>query len=512
MTENSTEFNETEDAFATKKGLNVPVKLGPGLVFDGLTTPVEEEGQWGSARNVLTTQVEGSQSVGKVLERGVREQQRVGEEDPELKKLVERREWMSVGIVLEQGVGDTQRRWAVEEASKNAADPVFQYSILPHCSDDQLDSVLTILVKRGLWASVDKVLERGVSDKKLQWAVEWACTNTGDYILRSFILPHCHDDQLDSVLTTLVERGRWQVVGKVLKCGVSDDKRQWAVEEASKKANDGFFRSFILPHCSHAQLGLVLTTLVERGLWECVGKALERGVSDTQRQLAVEEAIKNADDWNLASFILPHCHDDRLDSVLPILVKRGLWQSVGRVLKLGVSDKKQQWAVEEASNNANDSRFTFYILPHCSDNQLDSMLTTLVERSLWKSVGKVLERSGVSDAKRQWAVEEASKKADDRKLEQYILPHCHDDQLDAVLTTLVERGLWDSVGNVLERGVSDEKRQWAVEEASKKANGRDFDCFILPHCSTDQLRSVLSNLKARDLHIYSACPLELKNR
>jgi hypothetical protein len=284
--------------------------------------------------------------------------------------VLERGLWASVDV-LKRGVSGAKRQWAVEESSKKADDWNFKFFILPHCHDDQLDSVLTTLVKRGLWASVGKVLERGVSDEQLQWAVEWACTNPGDFIFRRFILPHCSNDQLEAVLTSLVERGLWKLVGKVMNRGVINKERH---------------RDFVFAKHSHDDQ-------VES--WN---------LSDAKRQWAVEEASKKADDWDLRSFILPHCHDDQLDSVLTTLVKRDLWQSVGKVLERGVSDKQRQWAVEEARKKATGWNCFFYILPHCSEDQLNSVLTSLVERGLWESVGEVLERSSVSDAKQRWAV------------------------------------------------------------------------------------------------------------
>jgi hypothetical protein len=127
-------------------------------------------------------------------------------------------------------------------------------------------------------------------------------------------------------------------------------------------------------------------------------------------------------------------------------------------LEGGVSDAQRQWAVDEASKNLHKKESAYVFAKHCHDDQLDSVLTTLVERGLWKSVDKVLKR-GVTDAKRQWAVEEAIKKANDMEFQSYILPHCSDDQLDSVLTILVKRGVWESVGKVLKRGVSDEQLQ-----------------------------------------------------
>jgi hypothetical protein len=102
---------------------------------------------------------------------------------------------------------------------------------------------------------------------------------------------------------------------------------------------------------------------------------------------------------------------------------------------------ERQWAVQEAMMKANDFHLWSFISPHCSDDQQDSVLTSLVERGRWESVGKVLKRPGVREARRQWALEEASKRAEDLDFQYYILPHCSDDQLDSVLTSLVERKL-----------------------------------------------------------------------
>jgi hypothetical protein len=126
------------------------------------------------------------------------------------------------------------------------------------------------------------------------------------------------------------------------------------------------------------------------------------------------------------------------------------------------------WAVEEASKRAKVWEFIEYILPHCTGAHLESALPHLVRRGLWTSVGLVLER-GVNDTQHTWAVKEASKKAEKRDFIDHTLPHCTEAHLESALPHLFSRRLWKSVGLVLKRGVSDTQHQWAVEEASKTA-------------------------------------------
>jgi Arc/MetJ-type ribon-helix-helix transcriptional regulator len=124
---------------------------------------------------------------------------------------------------------------------------------------------------------------------------------------------------------------------------------------------------------------------VTRGLWRTVGEVLKRGVRDTQRKWAVEEASKRLTESDSADVLAQHCSDDQRDSVLTTLVTRGLWEAVGDVLKRGVSDTQREWAVDEASKTADDDdddHFSYFILKHCSDDQLECVLTTLVTRGI----------------------------------------------------------------------------------------------------------------------------------
>jgi hypothetical protein len=162
---------------------------------------------------------------------------------------------------------------------------------------------------------------------------------------------------------------------------------------------------------------------IEREAWDVAGKLLKVGVSDTRHRQVVKEASKRAGDWDFIKYILPHCTGAHLESALPHLVSRRLWKTVGLVLERVVSDTQHTRAVEEASKTADEWNFIYNILPHCTGAHLESALPHLVSRGLWKSVGLVLER-GVSDTQHTWAVEEVSKTAEDQDFIKHILPHC----------------------------------------------------------------------------------------
>ena len=418
--------------------------------------------------------------------------------DVVLEKLVTRGLWMSVDKLLGDGVSPTQHRWALHEACQKADDAEFVLFIAPHCADGQLDDVLTTLVTRGLWKSVSRVLDRGVSPTQHSWAVQEYCQQVEDEHAMQWVFPHCTGDVLGIVLEKLVARGWWMSVDKLLGRGVSPTQHRWALHEACQKADDAEFVLFIAPHCADDQLDDVLTTLVTRRLWKSVSRVLQRIVSPTKRSLAVHEACQKAGDAEFELFIAPHCSDDQLDDVLTTLVTRRLWNSVSRVLERGVSPTQHSWAVQEYCQHAEDEHAMQWVFPHCAGDVLGIVLEKLVARGWWMSVDTLLGR-GVSPTQHRWALHEACQKADDAEFVLFIAPHCADDQLDDVLTTLVTRRLWNSVSRVLERGVSPTQHSWAVHEACQHVGDEDVLECILPHCDEDQLDDVLTTLVTRRL-------------
>ena len=403
--------------------------------------------------------------------------------------MVTRGRWSVVGEALRRGTSDSQCRWAIDEACKHASDDEFTDYVLPHCADNQLDSVLTPLVERGMWSAVWMVLGRSVSYPQHGCKNDEECKRVSE-----------QDNQLDTVLTPLVEKGLWSSVGMVLQRGVGDSQHRWAIDEACKQASDEEITAYILLHCADDQLDSVLTLLVERGLWRSVGSVLQRGVSDSQHRLATEEACKHATDEKITAYILPHCADNKLEPLLTPLVERCLWKSVGRVLDRGVSDTQHRWAIDEACKQAPEKEIIDCILRHCTGHQLDSVLTSLVKRGLWSCVGTVLKR-GVSDSQLRWAIDEACKYRLDRKMVEYILPLCVNHQLDSVLTLLVERGRWEVVATVLQSGatVSDSQRRWVINLACTHAAVYIIESYILPLCADNELDSVLTPLVERGL-------------
>jgi hypothetical protein len=198
---------------------------------------------------------------------------------------------------------------------------------VPNCPPDKLEHVLATLVKRGFWISAGGILTRGVSQSRAGWAAEQAslhtCSDQQFYQMYRppdtseeqfclLYLPYCPPDNLEHVLATLVQRGRWVSVGKVLERGVGQSAFEAAVSDASLHAEDYEFSHNILPHCSHELQLKVLETLAQRRLEWSVGTVLKtcvKEMSDTQRWMVVDyfaDGMKTFADFNtFAIIVLP---------------------------------------------------------------------------------------------------------------------------------------------------------------------------------------------------------------
>ncbi|KAL8598207.1 hypothetical protein ACOMHN_043278 [Nucella lapillus] len=467
-----------------------------------------------------------------------------------LRYLVSERLWRHVDITLGRGTCSAQHRWVIEQASERADEEDFGDYILHHCSQEDLEQVLTRMVARGLWKpahiathtdpsikehilsqlvsrhlwkAAGTFLQRGISSSQHRWAVEEGSKHVGYHYFTDFFLPQCCPEDLEVAITHLVSRGQWRSVDKALEREVSAARHRWAIEEALKRAGEESFAEYILHHCRNEDLELVLThklfhglwqpaesvtltddntmhhilsNIVSHDLWEAVGRFLEREISASHHKWAVEEAGKRAVDYDFVKYILPRCSAEELECAVTHLVVRAEWGAVGEALARGISPDVHTWVVEEACKQASDDDLVADILPHCHDEELEKGLTHIVSRGLMKSAGKVLER-GLKTVQCRWVLEETAKNcSSERDLINHVLARCYDVELEHVLACLVSQGLWMALGSVLQRGVSAAQRMWVLQKAAENAGNVEFANHIVRYCKEDNLVSVFPVLVA----------------
>lgn len=340
--------------------------------------------------------------------------------------------------------------WAVKQAFKHGSDDIvariivyasnnglqYEYS----CFED-VESVFSELLRRRLWGSVCTLLERvkgHLSHEKRNQIVREALGHADAHFLRR-LLPMCADDQRELALNESVRRGLWDMVAQFLTNNriVSDNCYRHAVEEGLKRADNLSLIEYILPHCADDQTDLVLEQTVERGIWGTVSQLLKKRVSVAQRRLAIEKAVRLADD-TILNDILPRCADDQLNFALKEAVRRDLWDAVVMLLKRGVTDIQQKWILQQATERADDYDVS-RILPICAQDHLGSVLTVCVDRGLWHGISVLLKRR-VADNRLRDVVKEASIRADGSGL-QLISHFIPEDQLVSVFTELIRRKL-----------------------------------------------------------------------
>jgi hypothetical protein len=161
------------------------------------------------------------------------------------------------------------------------------------------------------------------------------------------------------------------------------DEKQWAIQEASKTA-DGFdFAEYILPHCTNEELESVVKQQVGRRRWYAVGMVLKRGTPAEIQKQVIESSVQNIKENDLTNYIIPFCASSQYELILTHLAARGLWDAIGLVLQQKVSGQRGVQAKKACNEHDMDtySRYTIH----------DTLLTHLIRCGYWSCVHLVLE-------------------------------------------------------------------------------------------------------------------------
>jgi hypothetical protein len=291
--------------------------------------------------------------------------------------------------------------WVTKKAAKRADDEEFLLIICPYSSAAQLELALPKLASRGLRRSVDKSLEKGAGltmcnpyqatrvlkrqIQQHQWDLMGRLVEKGMVSLTDELLlmvckvlhseyPHsilygCSDKQKSIVLNSLVKRGLWKLVGEFVNRnnGLHMLKRKYILDEATRRANDESFESYILPFCSKEELTDVLPQLVTRELWSSVQEALEKGA------------------------LVSACNKEQKETILYKVEKQIFSRGVGQVLNSGeYTDKQKILALQKACKSQNIIQIRYIMLPHYNKTLLICSAECWVRASAWTTVEQVL--------------------------------------------------------------------------------------------------------------------------
>ena len=287
---------------------------------------------------------------------------------------------------------------------------MFSEHILPKCKSGQLDLFLTHLVSKGQWQSTRRLLNI-VGDGKPLWTIGKTKALVDSKVIR-----------------LVAEREGWSMDAL---SDLSDSQREHLFDFACECAGDGDIRRCILPQCADSQLDEALFTFVKRGLWRVVSCVLDRVVSPARHRWSVVEACQQARAWDIEWLILPHCDEDLLGTALKILVLRGLWKTVGKVLEKGVSQEEHRWATSEALRTGSDLFLTWCMLPPAYSVEGDYDYEGL---DVWNKF-RLQEFS--CDTLYRWALDGDDTESDDTVFWRYVInPHYPVRDLCKLMTAL----------------------------------------------------------------------------
>jgi predicted RNA-binding protein YlxR (DUF448 family) len=251
-----------------------------------------------------------------------------------------------------------------------------------------------------------------IDDARRDYAIDAAVQSCNDFQLTVHILDSCKRDQLQKMFPILIERQLWKATLYVIGRGCASDELKVSVLPQACKTADEETLCSLLDHCSSSVCGCesLLSTMISRGFWSGVAKMLET-VTEQERRQATEEACKGDVTEHFMKHILSYCCSDQLDNILHTFVERADWKAVGTMLtKEGVTESKKKWAVSEALKTANTSDVAEHFLNHLDDAQLERTLQSFVDKDLWELVHNALQ-SSLKDDVRSWLIKVSSENA-----------------------------------------------------------------------------------------------------
>jgi hypothetical protein len=179
--------------------------------------------------------------------------------------------------MLDMKLDDARRDYAIDAAVQRCNDFQLTVHILDSCKRDQLQKMFPILTEKQLWKATLYVTGHGCASDELNVSVLPEVCKIADEETLCLMLDHCSNSVrgCESLLSTMISRGFWSGVAKMLET-VTEQERRQAVEEASKRDVAEHFMKHIFSYCCSDQLDNILQTFVERAEWKAVGIMLTK--------------------------------------------------------------------------------------------------------------------------------------------------------------------------------------------------------------------------------------------
>ncbi|KAL8568624.1 hypothetical protein ACOMHN_063696 [Nucella lapillus] len=342
---------------------------------------------------------------------------------------------------------------------------------------DRDGQLLQKAVENSKWSEVRWCLLTYLYPPSLcRWAIEKVAEyGSFDYV-REILEKYA---EVDIMLPHLVRRRQWLAVKFALDYCVNAEQKTWVVVEASEYCCDEDFVQYISKHLCLADCRCVLERLVARGMWHSVYIALQMDISETEHRWVMTEAGQLSDDDSFHQYMLPACTEEELEEVVPHLITRGLWKSAGSVFKNTKNPTLHHYIFQQVLQHADNDAFVNYVMTGCLPEETEQALRHLVNWSLWGQISFLLAR--VSEKQRQWAIEQASQTAGERDFVENVLYHCSDQDLELVVTNMAARGVWDPVDSTalskdsLYLHISTQLMAWHRWPALRAFLRREFD-------------------------------------
>ena len=421
--------------------------------------------------------------------------------------LITRCWWRTSGELLQgKDLSDERRRQIIGDVIDHCSDKTFGNDILPNCAVDDLSYVIERLMTRPFWKSFGKLLHRNdLSDEQRGQIIKEFIVRGGETKFLLYAFPHCVGRDLDCFVEQLIERLFWKTLGKLLQWDDLGEEQRRRITDAVElrrqlikyaKQKDIWY---ILRYCTVDELDQEIAVLIKRRWWHPLGMLLQRNdLSDEQRRSIIDGAIKRGAETSFYSSVLPHCAGSELDHVMSQLITRSWWRALVRLLQRGDLSEVQHRQIGGEAIQPGDGATS-----RCAGSELTLLIQNIIEHSEWWSLGKLLQRSDLSEEQRKRITFNAERQ---RQLIQHaneedimcILRYCHANEPGIIIQLLISLCRWRALCKLLQGyKLSVEQCKCIITRVIQHVDETTFRCDVLPHCAHCELDPIIRQLITR---------------
>ena len=422
-----------------------------------------------------------------------------GDLDHAIERYIEKREWDGVGILLQRrDLTRQQRNYILDRIFTGSDEGCFVLYILPHCTLQDMNYLVDRCIFRCWWRFLGIWLQRNSFFKELRrHTIRKALKHADESDFLSFILPSCSVSDVYPVQEQCVVKCWWRTLGRLVQNDHLTEQQIKQIVDVKEhrqhiisRADSEDVVSRILPYCDSTDLEPVATKCFHKRWWGALDLLLRRrDVCDAVRRRIIDGVLTHGDEEHFTSYILPHCSEKDIDHAIEQCIVYHQWTFLDMLIsRHQLTEQQRQRVTAEIFVHGNEPCFIAHVFPHCGVSDYSHVIAQCIACRWWRALASLLQRQDLSQQQHSCALDGVLRHGDEQSFVTYIVPHCNVSDYDLVLEQSMAHGWRYVLARLLQKpDLSDRQHQRITDGVSGHGDEQFYSTHIVPHGDIDHM-------------------------